>query len=101
MREYTRCPSIYNTQEAEPQLTHLILLCFKKSMTIFLYFDTLSRTRLALPHLLCVQVSSCKLKTTEQQRIGRLVLARILKYQAVAFGGYGGDGFLFCAYYFS
>ena len=33
--------------------------------------------------------------------IGRLVLARIWKYQAVAFEGYGGGGFLFCAYYFS
>ena len=41
-------------------------------------------TRLALPHLLCVQVSSCKIETNEHQMIGRLVLAKILKYQAVA-----------------
>ena len=33
--------------------------------------------------------------------IGRLVLARIWKYQVVAFEGYGGGGFLFYAYYFS
>ena len=91
---------LHHSKTAEPQLTQFISLCFEKStgdFSIFWYVVS-QETRLALPHLLSVQVSSSS-ETNEHQIIGRLVLAGVLKNQAVALEGYG--GFLFCAYYFS